>query len=396
MTDERVDYPLASASWDSEELAAIQSVIDSGFYTMGSRVRQFEKEFADYIGVKYAVMVNSGSSANLIGVQGVLYHPESPLKPGDAVIVPAVSWSTTYFPLHQAGLEMRFVDIDAKTLNMDIKQVRQAAKQPNVKAIFAVNLLGRSCDFSALQEIAHENGLLLMEDNCEGFGASHKGRKTGSFGIFGSFSFFFSHHLVTMEGGMLTTDDKALYCNALALRAHGWTREQPEGSHLELDEPEFTKKFRFVLPGYNLRPLEMSGAIGSVQLKKADSMIDIRRQNAKRFYELFSSLKDVMLPDYDPDCTWFGYALMINNLSGDERDDLANRLSRAGIETRPILSGNFLNNPVIEMMKYSVHGSLDVAEMVDTSGLFFGAQNHPLDKELILARDIVSDFVLSR
>jgi CDP-6-deoxy-D-xylo-4-hexulose-3-dehydrase len=267
-----VKYPLASSNWTEEEYEAINEIVKSGQFTMGKKVRCFERKFAEYLGVKHAVMVNSGSSANLIAFQSLLYKTKNPLKAGDSVIVPAVGWSTTYFPLHQSGLKLKFVDIDQRTFNIDLEQVERAAEDPNVKAICAVNLLGRSCQFDRLLEIADKNDLVILEDNCEGFGASFNQKKTGTFGLCGTHSFFFSHHLVTMEGGMAVTNDDEIYDIMLCLRAHGWTRELPKNSHLQIKGSEFTKKFRFVLPGYNLRPLEMEAAIGLIQLEKVESM----------------------------------------------------------------------------------------------------------------------------
>lgn len=388
-----VNYPLASSSWDEAEVRAIQSIVDSGMYTMGAKVREFEREFADWVGVKHAVMVNSGSSANLLGVQALLYaEGANRLRAGDAIIVPAIGWSTTYFPLHQSGLRLVFVDVDPSTYNLDIDQVREAARLPGVKGILAVNLLGRACPFDDLRAICAEHDLILMEDNCEGFGAVYDGRKTGSFGVFGTFSFFFSHHLVTMEGGMVVTNDDALYSNLLCMRAHGWTRELPADSHLHIDEPAFTKKFRFALPGFNLRPLEMSGAIGLEQIKKADRLLEIRRRNARKFYDCFGDCDYVTLPEYDENCSWFGYALVVNGLSAVQRDGLASRLADNNIESRPILTGNFVRNPAIRFLDYEVGSDLAAANLIDDSGLFFGAHNRALDEEFHAVRTVIEEF----
>ncbi len=393
MVEKKVNYPLASASWGGEELEAIDEVVKSGFFTMGKRVKAFEREFADYMGAKHAVMVNSGSSANLVGFQALLFKQNNPLKRGDKVIVPAVSWSTTYFPFQQCGLKLKFVDVDQRTFNLDLNQVEEAAKDPGVKAICAVNLLGRACDFDRLAAIAQKYELVILEDNCEGFGSSFRGKKAGTFGAVGTHSFFFSHHLVTMEGGMVVTDDEELYHNILCLRAHGWTRELPENSHLNIDTSDFTKKFRFALPGYNVRPLEIEASVGSIQLRKADDFIAVRRRNAELFYDLFSKISRVVLPDFDPGCSWFGYALMIEGISMQEREKLADSLMTSGIETRPVLSGNFLRNPVIKYMDHEVHSTLDVAEAIDDAGLFFGAQNTALDEEMSVAADVVKNFI---
>ena len=217
-------YPLASDTWDEKELAAIMSVISDGRYTMGPRVKQFEEEFAARFGSKHAVMTNSGSSANLLMVAALCLHPAYALKPGDEVIVPAVSWSTTFFPVTQYGLKLVFVDIDQATLNLDVTKVR-AAITDKTRAIFAVNLLGNSCDWDALREIANDNNLAIIEDNCESLGATYQDRMLGTMGAMGSFSFFFSHHMQTMEGGMILTNNSELDQYLRSLRAHGWIRD---------------------------------------------------------------------------------------------------------------------------------------------------------------------------
>ena len=181
---------LASSSWDESEYNAIQEVIDSGIFTMGKKVKEFEGKFASYMGCKYAVMVNSGSSANLLMIAALFYSKKFSLKRGDEVIVPAVSWSTTYYPLHQYGLKIKFVDIDLETLNYDITSLKSAITE-NTKAIMAVNLLGNSNDFSAIQELIVDQDILLLEDNCESMGATFEDKMTGTFGLMGTFSTFF-------------------------------------------------------------------------------------------------------------------------------------------------------------------------------------------------------------
>lgn len=162
-------YELASSSWGTEEIDAIKRVIESGFYTFGKNVRQFEEDFARFTDHKYSVMVNSGSSANLLAIAAMFYKKENPLKRGDEVIVPAVSWATTYYPLYQYGLHLKFVDVDVNTLNFDLKQL-EAAISDKTKMIFAVNLLGNSNDYDEIKRIIGQKDIYLLEDNCESLG----------------------------------------------------------------------------------------------------------------------------------------------------------------------------------------------------------------------------------
>ena len=222
-----MNYPLASSSWDQLEIDSMQRVINSGHFSMGKEVSEFEKIFAEFIGSKYAVMVNSGSSANLLMVAALFYKSSGNLKPGDEVIVPAVSWSTTYYPLHQYGLRLKFVDIDLKTLNYDLKKLETSINH-KTKAIIAVNLLGNPNEFTKIKELVEDSDILLLEDNCESLGAKYKDKYAGTFGICGSFSTFFSHHISTMEGGLVVTDDEEIHHILLSLRSHGWTRHLPK------------------------------------------------------------------------------------------------------------------------------------------------------------------------
>ena len=202
-----IKYNLASNSWGKEEIEAINDVIKSNHYTMGSKVKKFEEEFSDYFNSKYAIMTNSGSSANLLMIASLIHSENYDIKRGDEVIVPAVSWSTTYYPVYQYGLKLVFVDVDRDTLNIDVNEIIKAIG-PKTKLIFAVNLLGNSCDFELLKKVCKKNKIILIEDNCESLGAKYKGKFTGTLGQMGSFSFFFSHHMQTMEGGMVLTNDK--------------------------------------------------------------------------------------------------------------------------------------------------------------------------------------------
>lgn len=374
----KIDYPLACSSWDNDELDAIRKVTDSGMFTMGAHVRQFEQEFAAYTGSRYCVMVNSGSSANLLAVAALFYRQNGRrLTRGDEVIVPAVSWSTTYHPLHQYGLKLKFVDIDRNTLNYDLDALA-AAVTDNTRMIMAVNLLGNPNDFSTIMPIIGERNILLLEDNCESMGATFDGKQAGTFGIMGTFSAFFSHHISTMEGGMIVTDDKELYQLLISLRAHGWTRGLPKQNHIcEISDDSFFESFRFVLPGYNVRPLEMSGAIGIEQLKKLPGFIAERRKNGAVFQDLFGNHPHITIQQETGQSSWFGFALLIKPDAPFSRSELVNALVTAGVETRPIVAGNFTRNPVINWYDYELHGTMSNADYVHDHGLFFG--NHPFD-----------------
>ncbi|ENM5934582.1 DegT/DnrJ/EryC1/StrS family aminotransferase [Vibrio mimicus] len=373
--------PLATTTWDENEYRALQTVIDSGMFSMGKYVAQFEQEFAAFVGSKYCVMVNSGSSANLLAVAAMFYKRESPFKPGDEVIVPAVSWSTTYYPLHQYGLKLKFVDVDKGTLNLDLSQV-EAAISDKTRAIFAVNLLGNPIDYDALNSLIEGKDITILEDNCESMGAIINDKQAGTFGLIGTYSSFFSHHISTMEGGMAVTDDEELYHIMLSIRAHGWTRNLPKENKVctKSDNP-FEESFRFVLPGYNLRPLDMSGALGIEQLRKLPEIVLGRRSNAKVFLEVFSQIDGLSIQKETGKSSWFGFALIVDQ-GKDKRDELMKVLTENGVDCRPIVAGNFVRNDVVKYFDYEVHGELVNADLLSDCGLFIGNHHYAIEKEL--------------
>lgn len=367
-------YELASSSWDEKEIQAIQDVIKRDCYTMGNSVKQFEADFAKYTDHKYCVMVNSGSSANLLAIAALFYKKDNPLKRGDEVIVPAVSWATTYYPLYQYGLHLKFVDVNLQTLNMDMDALA-AAITDKTRLIFAVNLLGNSNEFDRIQKLIAGKNITLLEDNCESLGGKYNGKPLGLIGLMGTYSTFFSHHMATMEGGLIGTDDEELYHILLSLRSHGWTRHLPKENKLcKKSDNYFEESWRFILPGYNVRPVEMMGAIGIEQLKKLPDFIKHRRENAEYFKELFSSDERFILQKEIGESSWFGFSFLINKNSGLKRQDIINKLTEANIETRPIVAGNFARKEVVNYFDFEISGDLKNADYIDEQGFFIG--NH--------------------
>lgn len=373
-------YPLATATWDQAELDAMQRVIASGMFTMGKEVQAFEKAFAEYIGSQYAVMSNSGSSANLLMVAALFFTKVNRLKPGDEVIVPAVSWSTTYYPLHQYGLRLRFVDIDLETLNYDLGELERAITD-RTRLIMVVNLLGNPNDFKRIKAMIDQRDIRVIEDNCESMGAEFNGKKAGTFGVMGSFSSFFSHHISTMEGGLTVTDDEELYQIMLSLRAHGWTRNLPKFNHVcgEKSDDPFKESFRFVLPGYNLRPLELSGALGVEQVKKLPMMIAERRKNGALLQAVMCNHPDILIQREIGQSSWFGFSLVIRRGSAMTRPQLLSKLNTLGFECRPIVAGNFARNEVMKYFDADIVGDLANADHIDANGLFVGNHHYPID-----------------
>ncbi len=385
-------YPLSSTTWDHFEIQAINEVIESGNFTMGVQVAEFEKEFASYAGGKYSVMVNSGSSANLVLLSACRYMKQPRFNPGDEIIAPAVSWSTTYYPIDQNGATIKFVDISSDSLNIDVSKIEQAITS-RTRAIFVVNLLGNPADWEALQKIAQEYNVTLLEDNAESLGGAIGEKKLGTFGFGGTHSTFFSHHMSTMEGGLVVTDDEVLYQTMKSVRAHGWTRDLPDQNHVyNKTGSRWDDLFRFVIPGYNLRPLEIEAAIGRMQLKKLPNFIDARRKNAAYFLDQTKSFSSVSTQVENGSSSWFGFSLVLRDKYLGKRAKLLEILESAEIESRPIVTGNFTRNPVIKHLNHAPLEKYPSADLIHDNGLFVGNHHYDLRDKIDLLCEAIADF----
>lgn len=373
---ESVIYPLAADNWDQKEIDAMNEVIQSNRFTMGKKVKEFEFELGRKFHAKHVVMVNSGSSANMVMLSAlrIITHSRQLVNPN--IIVPSVSWSTTYTPAYFLGFKLKFVDVNPDTFGLDLSHVTEAVDSETV-GILTVNLLGSASDLEEIAKFAKERNIILLEDNCESLGATLNGKYAGTFGTMASHSSFFSHHINTMEGGWVTTDNSDLYEILLSLRAHGWTRELPLDSKLrtlgELDW--FSSQFEFILPGLNFRPLEIEAAIGVVQIAKVDEMLRIRRMNADFFKLEFDKLQGVTTQRSHGESSWFAFALLFESKS--VRDFIALKLRNSGIECRPIVTGNFTRQPVLDYLDHEIIGDLPVSNRIHDTGLYVG--NHPRD-----------------
>ena len=371
-------YELAASNWDQEELDAIARVIKSGQFTQADEVRKFEEQFAAWHGSRYAIMVNSGSSANLVAVAALFYVSKRPLQRGDEVIVPAISWATTYHPLQQYGLKLRFVDVEIDSVNMDVSQL-EAALTPQTRAIVAVSILGNPAKLDVIRAFADRHGLHLIEDNCESLGARlPDGKLAGTFGHLNTFSFFFSHHISTMEGGMVLTDNEELSHLVRSMRAHGWTRDLGGNSPIYEPRPDgFFEAYRFILPGYNVRSTEMSGAIGQVQLRKLPAMIEQRRKNLALFEKFFGADSRFIIQKQYGQSSSFCFPIVLTSTDPDLRGRVFEALKMHDIGYRIVTGGCFTRHDVIHHYKYDTVGKLPNANRIHDFGFFIG--NHPTD-----------------
>ena len=382
-------YELAASSWGPEEIEAMQRVIASGRFTMGEQVAAFEREFADYFGMKHGIMVNSGSSANLVGVAAFAYKKDRPLQRGDEVIVPAISWATTYHPLQQYGLKLRFVDVELDTLNIDVSKLEQALT-PKTRAIVPVSILGNPAALDVIRAFADAHGLLVLEDNCESMDAELNGKKAGTFGDINTFSFFFSHHISTMEGGMILTDDLELAHLCRSMRAHGWTRDLPADTPLyERTSSDHFEAYRFILPGYNVRPLELEGAIGREQIKKLPAMTAARRKNMALFQELFAGDDRFIIQRENGKSSCFSFTIILNPARKPDREKVFAALKDADIGFRIITGGCFLRHDVLKHYDYDTVGTIENAYLAHDLGFFVGNHPHDLTPQITRLREVL-------
>jgi CDP-6-deoxy-D-xylo-4-hexulose-3-dehydrase len=385
-------YPLVVSTWDKSEINALHKVIDTGMFTMGQRVKDFENAFSRYVGRSHAVMVNSGSSANLLATAALFYKNKNSLKRGYEIIVPALSWPTTYAPLYQYGLKLKFVDIDLYTLNYDLKALKTAVSD-KTRAIMIVNILGNPNDFKSIHKIINNRNILIIEDNCESLGAEYESKQTGTWGHVGTFSMFFSHHINTMEGGMVLTDDEETYHILLALRAHGWSRELPQKNCISnKSEDWFEESWNFLLPGYNVRPTELQAALGLEQIQKLSGFIKVRRENAKLFTKKFTNHPHYIIQKETGKSSWFGFSLVIRPNIKHERKNIVDLLVKNNIACRPIVVGNFLKHKAAKYMNYEIHSSLDNSNWVHKNGFFVGNCHLPLKKNFELLEKTLASY----
>ncbi len=365
--------------------------------TMGCKVKKFEEIFAKYIGVKHALMVNSGSSANLIAVSVLSNHVlgSKRIIHDNEIITPAVTWSTTVFPMKNINAKPVFVDVNENTFSIEPDKIEKAITE-KTKAIMVVHLLGHPCKINEIRKIAKKHNLFLIEDCCEALGAEYKNKKVGSFGDLATFSFFASHHITTMEGGMIVTNNSTFYEIAKSLRAHGWTREMKDKKRIEKKYPKINPNFLFENVGYNLRPTEIQGAFGIHQMKKLDKLVNKRIKNAQKLKRELKKYSEFLRfhPDHENvknSNMVFPITVIKNKFFTKEQ--LVTHLEKNNIDTRPVMTGNIIKHPVMKNIKFRKSSSLKNADYISEFSFLIG--NHHLmgDDTIRFVVDCISSFL---
>ncbi len=379
-------YPLSRPSFGLEEITeAIESMITYRT-TMWDKTRQFEELFSEYVGAE-AVMVNSGSSADLLLVYSMLSSSGGTLEPGDEILVPAVTWPTHLWSVAMAGLVPVLVDVDPKTLNMDINDLRTKISSRS-KAIFPVHLMGNPANLTEIQAIGADAGLTILEDCCESLGAFWNGHHVGSQSYGGTFSFFFSHHICTMEGGMIVTSDPETAERLRLLRAHGWARNLKNRSHplLKLTEDSaLDSRYTFLEWGFNVRPTELQAGFGLHQIKKFPRFKEARNRAFAQIRENLFDLSNVIhLPEVNPqaEACWFALPIMLKPEALISRNEVTRKLQALGVETRPIVAGNLTKQPVSRRFDWLRQDNLPGANSIHDYGFYVGLHSQFHEEEI--------------
>ena len=395
----KTKIPLAIPQFGSDEvIESVESLI-STWVTMGKKVRTFESQFKDYVGQKGALMVNSGSSANLLALSA-LSSPnfDNRMKPGDEVICPAVTWPTSVYPILNVGAKPVLVDVDLNTLNVSPETIEDAIT-PRTKAIMAVHLMGNPCQTDKIKQIADKREINLIEDCCEAHGAKIGNKSVGSFGICSTFSFFLSHHITTIEGGMVLTNNDAILDIATAQRAHGWIREMRNADEIAKEFPDVDKRFLFYETGFNLRPTEIQGAFGIHQIKKLDEFVKIRRNIAKEWNKSLNEFKDYLILPEEIDGTthsYFAYPITVKENAPFSRKEITEFLESKLIETRPIAGGNLTEQPSAKLYDYRVNGDLSCSKTIMKNSFFIGIHTGIKKQQQEFVKDTFNEFISER
>jgi len=335
-------------------------------FTQFTKVREFETEFAKWQGCKYCVYVNSGSSANLLLINA--WKTLKNWSNQDEIIVPAVTWSTNIAPVIQNNLIPVFVDVNLNDLSFNYEQLENSIT-PKTKAIFITHLLGFPADINKIKKIIGNRDIIILEDCCESQGAQIGGIKVGNFGDGSAFSFYWGHHMTTVEGGMICTNDENFYKMLLLKRSHGLARELPKKYHKEIKKlyPDIDFRFLFLTDGFNVRNTELHAVIGLAQLKKIDSFIQARNENYKLFLDICSNYDDLILIKSEG-MSAFVFQFIFKNKK--KKEEFQKFIAENGIESRPLISGNLLRQPFLK--KYYDSTRFKKADFLHTNAFYIG------------------------
>lgn len=369
-----------------DRLSMVKFLLTSEKYTNGPKVREFEEQWADWVGSDYALMVSSGSTANTLIISSIkeLYG----WKDGDKVLVPACTWVTNISPVFQAGLTPIFCDVNLENFSFDIDHMKEIAKKhPDIKGIFVTHLLGFSAENEKYSQIFPK--ALILDDVCESHGCrSPYGVRRGADSLAASFSFYFGHHMTTIEGGMVNTNNPDLYELMRMKRSHGLARESGNLKKYADMHPEIHPQFLFMTDGYNLRSSEINAVLGMSQLPRLDSMIDRRRDNFATFVDIMNQHRDKFHPvKWQEGNSNFAFPFICKT------PELAAKMkevfTREGVEHRPIVGGNLLRQPFLKGHKFGVPKKNANVDLLNDNGVYIGNSHFVTSADMLWLEQIL-------
>lgn len=393
----QIEIPLAMQGLDEAEIELVCNVFRSGNHTMGAHVQEFELAFAKKMKVKHAVMVNSGSSANLLALEAITRGLANKVDQKKGLVaVPAILWPTTIWPIIQLGYKALLIDTLPNSLEIDLEQLISAKEKYGEELVgaFIIHPLGKSVSLKRIKYIKDKYGIFIIEDTCESLGAGEDQIFAGTVGDFGTFSFYYSHHMTTVEGGMVVTNSDTYADDLKSMRAHGWTRNRSDRAHFEDDGDSLEQDFNFVTSGFNFRPMEFQGALGLSQLKKLDTFIERRIEIAdhisssipESYIEIIESSNTLNFlkstNNHNPvNHSWMALPCRLKN-SRIKLADLHYKLNQAGIHTRPLLAGNFSKQLAGRDKAIHSFGSLQNSESIYETSFMLG-NHHGFSEEQV-------------
>tara|TARA_X000001036_G_scaffold431328_1_gene465425 strand:- start:585 stop:1775 length:1191 start_codon:yes stop_codon:yes gene_type:complete len=380
-------YPLVENPYRKKDINDAIKVLKTNQLTSGPKIIKFQSLFSKKINIKNSLMVNSGSSANLLALQCLINpYRKKRLQKGDEVLIPALCWSTSLWPIIQSGLKPKFVDVDVDTLNININDLRRKITK-KTKALMLVHVLGNCADMGEIISIKNKNNLILIEDTCESLGTKYRNKYLGTFGEFSTFSFYASHQISSGEGGMICCKKKEDSEIITALRSHGWSRGLKKEKKIAKKNINIDKRFIFYNSGFNLRSTEVSASIGMSQFKDLDSFIKIRKENRKKIINEFSENMKIknkinfIKEKYHVNASWFGLPIILSK--SIDKQKFLKKLEKNGVETRPIISGNFLKQPAIKKYNLTCKNKMKNADYINEKGFFIGLPTKKIPNKLI-------------
>jgi len=372
---------------EKDKKRMVDFIMNTNRFTNGPQVKEFERQWSDWLGCKYSLFVSSGSTANLLLVSAI--KEKYGLKDGDKVLVPAMTWVTNISPIIQLGMQPIFCDVDKSNFGFDLKHLKYLKeKHPDIKMAFITHLFGIAADMDEYRKIFPD--IIYIEDVCESHGAKYKGKTTGTLSEGSTFSFYFGHHMTTVEGGFVCTDDLELYNILKMKRSHGMARESLPEKYEEYKKayPDIHPQFLFITDGFNFRSMELNAVLGQSQLEGLDDAINRRQEVYDRFLKMIGKYDSFHIPSSDGNSS---FCLPFICKTKEQKDLLESFLNVRDVETRPLCSGNLLKQPFLKNYSIEIEWLPNV-DFLHNNGFFIGNNHLITDEELDILEGFIDEF----